>query len=104
MSIRLQLQRAVPARTSRGCVTHRLSLTEWLSMRELLRIFNLPPLLLKEQQALHLPRGRDPQLVVPDTPRINLGPLSRLQKTPNQPWVTIHRPRESQNLPRPNLV
>jgi hypothetical protein len=75
------------------------------TQRELLRIFSPPPLPLKEQQALHPPSGRDPQLVVPDTPRINLGPICPLhQKTPNQPRVTIHRPRESQNRPRPSLV
>ena len=71
---------------------------------ELLRIFSQPPLPLKEQQALHPPSARDPQRVVPDTPRINLGHLCPLQKTPNQPCVTIHRPRESQNRPRPSLV
>ena len=64
--------------------------------RELLRIFSPPRLPLKEQQPLHPPSGHDPQLVVPDTPRINLGPLC--------PRVTVHRLRESKNRPRPSLV
>jgi hypothetical protein len=72
--------------------------------RELPRIFSPQPLPLKEQQTLHPPSGRDRQLVVPDTPRINLGPLCPIQKAPNQPWVTIHRPRESQTLPHISLV
>ena len=72
--------------------------------RELLRIFSPPPLLLKEQQALHPPSGRDPQPVVLDTPRINLEPRFPLQKTPNQPCVTVRRPRQSQIPPRPSLV
>lgn len=53
------------------------------TQQELLRISSPPPLPLKEQQALHPPSGPDPQPVVPDTPRINLVPLSPLIKTPN---------------------